>query len=156
MDIEGSELALLAQHQDWRRVRVLVFEFSAARCRHFGVGPLPFVSVLEALRQGGFTPLSIPLSSKIRKEDFWRSDAHPKHLDFMVWCYREQADSENDIICGYATQEMKDEMNSLPDLLESMPFPEKKATRIKFELSQTLCFVIFVASHGLCHAIICI
>ena len=156
MDIEGSELALLSQPRDWKRVRILVFEFSAARCRHLGVGPLPFVSVLKALRQGGFTHLSIPLSSKIRKEDFWRSDAHQKHLDFMVWCYREQADSENDIICGYAVQEMKDEMNSLPDLLQRMPFPEKKASRIKFGLTQALCFVVFVASHGLCHAIICI
>ena len=61
MDIEGSELALLARPRAWQRVRrVLVFEFSAACCRHFGVGPLPFVSVLEAFRRGGFTHLSIP------------------------------------------------------------------------------------------------
>ena len=39
---------------------------------------------VPALRQGGFT--HIPSSSKIRKEDFWRSDAHQEHLDFMVWC----------------------------------------------------------------------
>ena len=125
MDIEGSELALLAQLRAWLRVRVLVFEFSAARCRYFGVGPSPFVSVLEAFRRGGFAHLSIPLSSKVRKPDFWRSDAREKHLNFMVWCYREQADSENDVISGCATPEMKDEMDSLPGHLQSMPFPRE-------------------------------
>ena len=56
----------------WQRVRVLVFDFSAARCRHSGVDPLPIVSVFETLRQGGFTQLSIPLnlSSKVRSPDF--------------------------------------------------------------------------------------
>ena len=33
IDAEGSELLLLAQPREWERVRVLIFEFSAARCR---------------------------------------------------------------------------------------------------------------------------
>ena len=155
MDIEGSELALLAQRRDWQRVRILVFERSGALPPFWG---WPFAS---CVCPRGLAPrrLHAPLHPLVFKDTEGRLleiRRASKHLNFMVWCYREQADSENDIICGYATQEMKDEMNSLLDLLQSMPFPEKKATRLKFELTQTLCFVVFAASHGLCHAIICI
>ena len=50
IDAEGSEFLPLAQPREWQRARVLIFEFSAARCRKHTVGPLPLVSVLEALR----------------------------------------------------------------------------------------------------------
>ena len=66
------KLPLLALPRKWQQVRLLIFEFSAARCRKHFVGPLPFVSVLEALRRGGFTHLSIPSSQVYGRQNSGR------------------------------------------------------------------------------------
>ena len=147
IDVEGSELPLLAKSRNWKQVRVLVFEFSAARSRKHFVGPLPFASVLEALRQGGFTHLSIPSSSGIRSPKFWESNAHGGHLDFLVFCYRQQADEDQGYMCKWATPEMENEMNTLPALLKAMPFPEKTASLLDPELLFPLCEWLQVWAH---------
>ena len=149
IDVEGSELPLLAQPCNWQQVRLLIFDFSAARCwKHF-VGPLSFVSVLVALRRGGLTHLSIPSSSGIRSASFWEPNAHCKHLDFLVFCYRQQADDDQGEMCRWATPEMQTEMNNLPALLKAMPFPEKKASLLDPELVFPLCELLqfWVALH---------
>ena len=92
-----------------------------------------------ALRRGGFTHLSIPSSSGIRSTSFWESNAHCKHLDFLVFCYRQQADDDQGEMCRWATPEMQTEMNNLPALLKAMPFPEKKAILLDPELDFPFC-----------------
>ena len=52
MDIEGSEVQLFSRPRDWKNARLFIFEFSAGRSRHFGLGPLAFAGVLDALRAG--------------------------------------------------------------------------------------------------------
>ena len=106
------------------RALAIIFEISAARCRKLFVGPLPFVSVLEALRRGGFAHLSIPSSSGIRSSSFWESNVRCKHLDFLVFRYPQEADDDQGEMCRWATPEMQTEMNNLPALLKAMPFPE--------------------------------
>ncbi|CAE7760172.1 rrg1, partial [Symbiodinium pilosum] len=102
IDVEGSKLPLLPQPRDRKQVRLLIFEFSAARCRKHAVGPLPFVFVLEA-------------SHKRRLHAF----VHPIIFRFM-------ADDDQAEMCRWSTPEMQSEMSNLPALLKAMPLPQKK------------------------------
>ncbi|CAE7212660.1 unnamed protein product [Symbiodinium sp. CCMP2592] len=122
MDVEGSELQLLAKPRDWKNTRLLIFEFSAGRCRHFGVGPLAFASILDALKAAGFSHLHLE-SKSIGTTNFWLRDQLSANLDFMVFAQRGDA--------GIPAQEaarMNDLMENLPKKLRELSgFPEGPA-----------------------------
>ena len=59
MDVDGAELQLLASLRHWRNARLMIIELSAGRCGHYGVGPLAFASILDALREGGWIHLHL-------------------------------------------------------------------------------------------------
>ncbi|CAE7405900.1 unnamed protein product, partial [Symbiodinium sp. CCMP2456] len=126
MDIEGSELQLLAQRRDWKNTRLLIVEFSAGRCRRFGAGPLPFAGVLDSLKAGGFTHLHLERS--VTAKTFWtRENNLAASLDFMAFFYRRQAGHPMDT---GATARMAALMEGLPAKLRALDgYPQDPMAR---------------------------
>ena len=63
MDIECAEMAVLCETMalsDWKIVRVLMFEWSVARCRKYDLSCRPFPVMLEALAARGWSRVYVP------------------------------------------------------------------------------------------------
>ncbi|CAE7786451.1 unnamed protein product [Symbiodinium sp. CCMP2592] len=133
MDIEGSELQLLFRPRDWQNTRLLICEFSAGRSRHFGVGPLAFARVLDALRAGGFTHLHVEAESNLLNPRFWsREDNLAANLDFMIWVYRRRPTPGDHLVDLLASEAMERRLRELPSRLRALPgFPQAAKSRKK-------------------------
>ena len=86
LDIEGGEMPILKHVQQWRQVRLLVFEFSTKRCRERNLGYQPFAEILEALEKGGFSHVDVP--GAMWKPKHFTKQCYTKGLDDAIFCYR--------------------------------------------------------------------
>ena len=132
MDIEGSELQLLSRPRDWKNTRLLILEFSAGRSRHFGVGPLAFARVLDALRAGGFTHLHLEVEGMTTKRFWTREQNLAVNLDFMVFAYRRIPGLDYDLVDLCASPQMERLLCDLPGRLREIGgYPEAAKARKK-------------------------
>ncbi|CAE7783774.1 rrg1 [Symbiodinium necroappetens] len=120
VDVEGSEIQLLSKPRQWKNTRLLIFEFSAGRSRHFGAGPLAFAGVLDALRSGGFTHLHLEARG-VATQKFWTREGNvAANLDFMVWVYRRLPGVDHDLVDLCASPEMERLLRELPGKLRNL------------------------------------
>ena len=84
MDVEGAKLQLFATPRNWRNARLMIIEFSGGRCKHYGVGPLAFASMLDLLPDGGRTHFHLDV--KIGTVKFWLREQCARNLDFILFC----------------------------------------------------------------------
>ena len=92
VDVEGSEMSVLTDTIEWGACEILVFEYSVARCRRFGLGWRPFAMLLDKLLAGGFTHVHIP--KEMYDSKWWISGtcSFTESMDSLCCCYRPSAD----------------------------------------------------------------
>jgi FkbM family methyltransferase len=95
MDIEGADIFVLDKKNDFKRVKLLWVEVSAALLRKMypsGVGWKTFARILKHLKHSGF--VHIHFSAKIDTVRFWTAKHATPSSDFNMWAYRKQCSEE--------------------------------------------------------------